>query len=484
MKFEIGILASILLCGGCALIQPQNQRQAASVPARQPALPDLETTPQPGPGQRHDTIAKAATDTAAANAEAVAAKTPPNIWDRVRAGFALPNVDNPRIDRELTWYAGHQAYLNRAVERAQPYMHYIVDQLDANNIPMEIALLPIVESAFRPFAYSRDRASGIWQFIPSTGRRFGLEQNWWYDGRRDLCASTRAAIKLLSALRDEFDGNWLLALAAYNAGDGSVQKAIRKNERRHNPTDFFSLDLPSETRSYVPKLLALKKLINNPHMYNVQLARIDDAPYFARIKLDSQIDLGLAADLADMDLDDLYELNPEYNRWATSPNGPNYLLIPLDNADEFKHNLAEYPADKRIKWIRHKIRRGETMSKIAVAYHTRIDIIKHVNHMHSNLLRAGHNLMIPVASKNLSSYTLSANQRKRSARNTPRREITRRIGYRVRRGDSLALISRKFHVTVAQLLRWNKKLDRDDYLQPGQQLRLFVDITPTPTGSS
>ena len=574
MRFRIGILASALMFGGCSLLQPPGAQQAVSTPVRlsqtngpytvtgdanfpaalERALPDLDAAQQADSEQQDDTIAKLEADTAAADADAVDNKAPLNLWDRIRAGFALPDVDNPRIDRELSWYARHQKYLDRVVERAQPYMHYIVDQLDANNIPLEIALLPIVESAFQPFAYSHGRASGIWQFIPSTGRRFGLKQNWWYDGRRDVCASTHAAIKLLSTLHKQFHGDWLLALAAYNSGGGNVQRAIRKNKRRHKPTDFFSLDLPPETRYYVPKLLALKKLINNPQMYKVQLARIDDTPYFERIKLDSQIDLALAADLADMDLDDLYELNPAYNRWATSPTGPDYLLIPLDNADEFKHNLEKFPADKRIKWVRHRIRPGETISTIAMYYHTSINIIKRVNHMRSNRLRAGHALTIPVASKKLSSYTLSANQRKHRAQNRPRhgtkithivqagdtlwdlaqrhrvgvrqlakwngmaprdplvpgqtiviwsrrakasagnipvdikapprREITRRIGYRVRRGDSLALISRKFNVTVAQLLRWNKKLNRRHYLQPGQQLTLYVDITRTSTGST
>lgn len=572
MKYKFGILASVLLFGGCALVQPQTDRPSVSAPVRispisgpytvtgdadYPAalirtLPDLQTTFQAATEQHDGTIAKLEADTAAADADIVATKTPLNLWDRIRSGFALPDIDNPRVDRELNWYAGHQEYFNRVVERAQPYMNYIVDQLDANNIPLEIALLPIVESAFQPFAYSHGRASGIWQFIPSTGRRFGLKQNWWYDGRRDVCASTQAAIKLLTALRDEFNGDWLLALAAYNSGGGNVERAIRKNKRRHKPTDFFSLDLPPETRYYVPKLLALKKLINHPDMYHMQLARIDDEPYFERIKLDSQIDLALAAQMAEMDLNDLYELNPAYNRWATSPDGDSYLLIPLDNADTFKHNLSQYPADKRIKWVRHKIRSGETISTIATTYHTSIDVIKRVNHMRNNHLRAGHDLTIPVASKQLSSYTLSANQRKRNAQNTPRggtkithivtvgdtlwnlarqhrvgvrqlakwngmaprdplvpgqsiviwtrkakvsseldpldikapprREITRRIGYRVRHGDSLALISRKFNVTVAQLLHWNKKLHKSHYLKPGQQLTLYVDITRTSTG--
>jgi len=573
MKYNFGILVGMLCFGGCAVVPSPQTAQTPTAPAQiksiaksagpysvigdasypaallQP-LPDLQPTADP---QDDDAIDRLASNTA--DDDLLASTSPDNLWDRIRAGFAIPDSDNPRVDRELHWYASHQEYLKRVVERAQPYMQYIVDQLDANDIPLEIALLPIVESAFQPFAYSHGRASGIWQFIPSTGRRYGLKQDWWYDGRRDVYAATQAAIRLLSNLHKEFDGDWLLALAAYNSGGRNVERAIRKNKRRHRPTDFFSLDLPPETRYYVPKLLALKKIVNHPARYDVHLARIDDAPYFERIELDSQIDLALAAELADMDLDDLYELNPAYNRWATPPNGPNYLLIPLDNAEEFKQNLAQYPADKRIKWIRHRIRRGETISTIATSYHTSIGVIRRVNHMRSNLLRAGHDLTIPVASRELSAYSLSANQRRRSTQNTPRhgtkithivqngdtlwdlaqhhrvgvrqlakwngmaprdplvpgqriviwsrrasvhtrngvpadikapprRQITRRIGYRVRRGDSLALISRKFNVTVAQLLRWNKKLRKREYLQPGQRLRLYVDVTRTSTGNS
>jgi len=264
MKYKISILAGLLCLGGCALVQSPDTAQAPVAPiqlantigpysvtgdADYPAalvepLPDLAGA-QSG---ETDTIDQLAADTADTNDALLDEGAPTNIWDRIRAGFALPDSDNPRIEHELRWYAGHQLYLNRVAERAQPYMHYIVDQLEANNIPLEIALLPIVESAFQPFAYSHGRASGIWQFIPSTGRRYGLKQNWWYDGRRDVCASTQAAIKLLSALHDEYNGDWLLALAAYNSGGGNVNRAIRKNKRRHKPIDFFSLDLPPETR--------------------------------------------------------------------------------------------------------------------------------------------------------------------------------------------------------------------------------------------
>ena len=471
-----------------------------------------------------------------------------NIWDRIRAGFTLAAQDHPRIDQELKWFAGHQDYLDRVVERADPYMHYIVETLEANNIPLEIALLPIVESAFKPFAYSHGRASGIWQFIPSTGRLYGLRQDWWYDGRRDVYASTQAAVKLLNNLHKEFNGDWMLALAAYNSGSGNVRRAISYNKKRGKPTDFFSLNLPPETKSYVPKLLAIKRLIADPAKYNLTLQPISDSAYFQRVELDSQIDLALAAKLADIDLETLYQLNPGYNRWATSPDGATHLLLPLENIETFNTNLSDYPPEKRVKWVRHTILKGETISTIAARYHVSSDTIKRVNHMRSNRLRAGHSLTIPVASKSLSSYKLSVNQRKKALQNTPRggikvthivqsgdtlwdiaqrhnigvralakwngmaprdplsvgqqliiwsrkadvkagefihvstppqRELTQRIGYRVRKGDSLALIAQKFKVTVNELLRWNKKVSKSQYLQPGQHLVVYVDVTRT-----
>ncbi len=423
-----------------------------------------------------------------------------------------------------------------------------MEELKKNDIPMELALLPIVESAFKPFAYSHGRASGIWQFIPATGRRYGLQQNWWYDGRRDVYASTQGAIRLLLNLKRHFKGDWLLALAAYNSGSGTVHRAIRRSKRRNGAIDFWSLNLPKETRAYVPKLLALKKLIENPAKFDMEIPAIPDEPYFARVDVGSQIDLAVAAEMADIELDELYELNPGYNRWATAPNGPNYLLLPLDKAELFKERLAKLSPQDRIRWVRHRIRKGETISDIAMKYHTSIRTIKRVNRMRSNLLRVGRSLTIPVASKSLRSYKLSANQRKKRLQNIPRRgvkvshivqpgdtfwelaqqhrvgvrqlarwngmaprdplspgqklviwsrsgissarhidhndvaappkrRITTRIGYRVRRGDSLARISQKFKVSINQLKRWNKRrLRSDSLLRPGQYLTLFVDV--------
>ncbi len=397
-----------------------------------------------------------------------------NIWDRIRTGFVLPNQTHPRIESQMSWFVHNPDYLARVAERAQPYMHYIVETLEENDIPSELALLPIVESAFKPFAYSHGRASGIWQFIPSTGRLFGLEQNWWYDGRRDVYAATQAAVKLLKNLGNQFNGDWMLALAAYNSGAGTVMKAVNHNKRRGKPTDFWSLDLPVETRAYVPKLLALKEIVSNPEKYGISLPRIANEPYFDVVDVNSQIDLALAAELADLDLEQLYELNPGYNRWATAPKGPHYLLLPVDKADTFSERLAQLPEDERIRWKRHTIHKGETISSIADKYNVSIQTIKRLNHMRSNFLRVGHSLTIPVASESPRSYTLSASQRLQTIQNIPRKGGVK-VVHIVRSGDTLWDLARDHHVGVRQLASWNGMAPRDR-LTLGQRLVIWSRI--------
>lgn len=479
--------------------------------------------------------------------EDLASQTEIDTWQRIRNGFDLPDVKHKRIEQELNWFKRHPEYIKRVVERARPYLHHIIERVEAAGIPSELALLPIVESAFQPFAYSHGRAAGIWQFIPETGKRYGLKQNWWYDGRRDVYAATDAAIKLLKNLNRNFKGDWMHALAAYNTGDGRVKRAIRRNKRSGKSTDFFALKLPKETRAYVPKLLALRDIIEFPEKYNIELEEIPNKPFFEKVKLDSQIDLALAAELADLPLDDLYKLNSGYNRWATSPNGPYDLLLPLTHAEQFKIKIAELPANKRIRWIRHRVRKGETLGTIAQKFHTSISTIKRVNRLRGKMIRTGRGLTIPVASRSLREYRLSANQRKSKLQNIPRqgrkvshivqqgdtfwdlaqyhrvgvrqlakwnsmaprdrlqagqrliiwsrrgssvtssvdienisapprRSITKRIGYRVRNGDSLARISSKFRVSISQLKRWNRSVRTKKYLQPGQWLTLIVDV--------
>lgn len=512
---------ALLLLGGC---QSLHVREESTVP---------------------DSLLAIAHEQELLTAVAQRCEAPHDLWSVLREGFRLQGHDHARIKADLAWYQRHPAYLDRVVERATPYLYLIVEEIRQRDMPMEIALLPVVESAFQPFAYSHGRAAGLWQFVPGTGRRFGLRQTWWYDGRRDVAEATRAALDYLQYLHRHFDGDWLHALAAYNSGEGTVARAIRRNKRRGKPTDYWSLDLPRETEGYVPKLLAISRLVANPPAYGVILESIPDRPYLASVDVGSQIDLDLAAELAEISLEEIYLYNPGFNRWATDPKGPHRLLIPVEKAEQFRHNLAQYPDKERIAWKRHRVRQGEVLGALAERYATTVSLIRKVNRIRGNTIRAGQTLIIPVARKSLERYSLSAAQRLKRAQNRQRggykleyhvregdtlweiarkygvgvmqlakwngmaprdplrpgrklviwtrdeskvssinpaqfvhpfsRNTTRRIGYTVRHGDSLARISQRFRVSIHSLKRWNK-LDDGKYLQPGQRLTLYVDV--------
>ncbi|MCW8917690.1 MAG: LysM peptidoglycan-binding domain-containing protein [Gammaproteobacteria bacterium] len=397
---------------------------------------------------------------------------PRDLWSRLRDGFQLNEHQHPRVANDLAWYASHESYLTRMTERATPYLHLIVEEIERRGLPMELSLLPVVESAFQPFAYSHGRAAGLWQFVPATGRRFKLSQTWWYDGRRDVTASTRAALDYLEYLHRYFNGDWLHALAAYNSGEGTVKRAIQRNAKKGKPTDYWSLDLPKETEGYVPKLLAISTLVANPPAQGVLLASVADAPYLRTVNVGSQIDLDLAAELAGISLEDIYRYNPGFNRWATDPQGPHQLLIPVDNVELFQNALAEYPAHERISWKRHKIKSGEVLGVIAENYRTNVDLIRKVNNIKDNNIRVGNTLIIPVARTNLSRYQLSSSQRLKSIQ--ARKQKGQRIEYQVRDGDTLWEIARKYDVGVQQLAKWNGMAPRDT-LRPGSKLVIWAE---------
>lgn len=393
------------------------------------------------------------------------------VWPRIQAGFRLEShLDHKGLQAELAWYAKHKNYIQRVMKRSEPFLHYILSEAEKRDLPAELVLLPIVESAFQPFAYSHGRAAGIWQFIPATGRLYGLKQDWWYDGRRDIYASTQAALKYLKNLNKLFKGDWLLALAAYNSGSGTVQRAVKRNKRLGKPTDFWHLKLPKETRSYVPKLLALKELISRPEKYEITLRCIPNVPGFKRVDAGSQIDLALAADLAEIDLDTLYNYNPGYNRWATPPEGPHQLILPVDAADNLSANLKTLDTKDRISWKRHRIKNGETLSQIAVKYNSTVKHLRKVNRIRGNNIRAGKHLLIPVASRKRSDYVLSAGQRLSSIKNTSKGKT--RITHIVRKGDSFWGIARKYDVGMHKLAKWNGMAIRDP-LRQGQKIVIW-----------
>lgn len=472
--FRFSAVLALLFLTACQGL-PQKQQAATEQPATPTNnLPEIETaaqepaTPTQVPAETSSQIEDAPAP--AQQAEATEQPATVDVWQRLRAGLNLEVPDNPRVQRQLNWYRKNPKYLQRLQERARPYLFHIVEQVESRGLPMELALLPAVESAFKPFAYSPGRAAGLWQFIPSTGKLYGLKQNWWYDGRRDVVSATDAALTYLERSAQQLNGDWELALASYNAGIGNVQRAIRKNRKRNKPEDFWSLDLPTETRGYIPKLLALAKIFKDPDAYGLKLDPLPNEPYFETIDIDSQLDLALAADMAGISIEELYRLNPGFNRWATDPDGPHRLNLPVASARQFSDRLAELDPTGRLRWKRYRIQPRDSLISIAKQFSISVGMLRSTNKIQGNSIRAGKHLLIPVSSKGLNQYAFSAGQRKARIQQTPRKgEKTLHI---VQPGDSLWQIGRLFGVSHKSIARWNGMAPGDP-LKPGQKLVIW-----------
>lgn len=455
-----------------------------------------------------------------------------DLWQRIQLGLTFDTPDQQLVNQYRQWYLNNPQYLKRVSARALPFLYLIVEEIEQRNLPMELALLPIVESAFDPFAYSHGAASGLWQFTSPMAKHFGLDMNWWYDGRRDVPAATVAALDMMEYLYGKTYNNWLYAIAAYNTGEGRVRNAVKRVEKNGKKADFWALTLPTETERYVPQLLALADVIKNADRYGIKLTPIPNTPQIEVIDIGSQIDLALAAELAQLSLKELHQLNPGYNRWATSPTGPHTLVLPVTHATLFTQALAKIDLKQRVQWERYQIKTGDSLGVIAQKYKTTSSAIRSINNLADNTIIAGKYLLIPVASKKLDSYSLSANQRKLAKQNRQRNGIKiehkvkagdsfwelakkhnvsinqlaawnsmapkehlrigqtlviwsqsdtannyqekRTVHYTVRSGDSLARIASKFKVTVSDLIRWNR-LEQSKYIQPGQKIKLYVD---------
>ncbi len=397
---------------------------------------------------------------------------PYDLLTRLRFGFTLDYEDNNRIAAERNWFVRHPDYLSRVFTRAQRYLPYITAEIERRGLPLELALLPIVESAYDPFAYSHGRAAGLWQMIPGTARRFGIKQNWWYDGRRDVVDSTRAALDYLEYLYELNDGDWLNAIASYNSGEGNVLRSVKRNRKAGKPEDFWNLKLPRETHMYVPKLLALVDIVENPEAYNLTLPAVLDERQFVVADIGSQLDLALAAELASIDVDLVYAYNPGYNRWSTDPAGPHRLVLPVEAAEIFTAALAEVPEDDRVRWKRHKVKNGEAISQIALRYNTTVAEIRAANNLRGNTIRAGHYLLIPVATKPLSAYSQSADARLAKTQN--RKRAGSKVEHVVRKGESFWTISRHYKVTHRQLAAWNGMAPADP-LPVGRKLVVWTN---------
>ena len=439
--------APAIRAGGAAVSAqspPQAPTEAARPVPPKTALP-AATQDAPSPASREVKDSLRAIPTIDLTA------VPPDLWDRIRTGFSMPNLSSPLVQDRQIWYASQPSYVKRMVERSKRYLYYIVEELEKRGMPTELALLPMVESAFNPMAYSRSHASGLWQFIPSTGKNYKLQQNSWYDGRRDVVASTSAALDYLQFLY-EMHGDWHLALASYNWGENAVARAIEKNKAKGLPTDYLNLTMPTETRYYVPKLQALKNIIANPHSFGVDLEPVPNTPYFVTVEKTQDIDLRLAAKLADMPLAEFLALNPGHNRPVIVANGSPALVLPADRAKIFLANLEGYD-QPLVSWQRYTLRPGDKLDRIASRSGISLVRLKEVNGIgRRTKVGPGYQLMLPL--KGASLEPLPAMFQPLSA--PEMRMAVRKLIYTVQRGDTLPKIAQRYKVSADDLRKWNQ----------------------------
>lgn len=474
----IFILPALLALAGCAHQIPASKGGVTISAIAQGASPTPETANSAAidPATAASLASDAPAPTSAADALpnpadlSLVARAPGDLFVRLRGGFKLLDVDAAAIDREQNWFANHPDYLDRVWARAGMYLHYIVGELNQRSMPLELALLPVVESAFEPYAYSRARASGLWQFIPGTGSLYGLKQDWWYDGRRDVVASTRAALDYLQSLHDQFDGDWLLAIAAYNCGQGNVQRAVARNQRAGKPIDFWHLKLPTETRAYVPKLLAMRRIVADPASFGLEFSQIPDEPYFTQVATGGQIDMQVAAEVAGIPKAELYELNPAFHRFATDPTGPYMLLVPTEFANGLESTLLSLTPEQRLRAAAYEVRHGDTVASIAKQFSTTPAVVRELNGMGMDDKPViGGWLHVPSADVVLPEKAARAAALfDRPGRMGGRRSARAGV-HVVRRGDTLYGIAHRMGTDVRTLARLNN-MDVGDTLHAGQHL--------------
>ncbi|AIA72163.1 membrane-bound lytic murein transglycosylase D precursor [Pectobacterium atrosepticum SCRI1043] len=389
-----------------------------------------------------------------------------DLWNFIGDELKMGIPDNARIREQKTRYLKNKSYLHDVTLRAEPYMYWIVEQIKQRKMPMELVLLPIVESAFDPSATSSANAAGLWQIIPGTGRNYGLKQNQWYDGRRDVIASTTAALDMMQRLNTMFDGDWLLTVAAYNSGEGRVMQAMKANKAKGKPTNFWALALPRETSIYVPKMLALSDILKNSKKYGVNLPQPNESRALAKVELGQQIELTQAAEMAGLSLNKLKSYNSGYKRNVTAPNGPHYIMVPKAHVEQLKDSLADgdiaaiqptrleqTPASQQ-----YKVRSGDTLSAIATRLNVSTKDLQSWNNLRSvGALKVGQTLQVAKASGTNGSIT-----------------------YQVRKGDSLASIAKRHGVNIADVMRWNTVINKNANIQPGDRLTLYVSSNIKP----
>ena len=403
--------------------------------------------------------------------EAVSDKNYKNIWLKLAENFNFDVPVNERIAKQRDAYLKNPAFLQQISKRAEPFLWLIVEQIEQNDLPLELALFPIVESTFDPFAYSPSGAAGLWQFMPVSGIRFGLKQDWWYDGRRDVVASTRGALQYVQVLHQYLGEDWLYTFAAYNSGEGRVERAINHNKKLGKNADYWNLDLPKETTEYIPKLLALVDILRNHEKYGIELPNIPNKKALTYVDVGSQIELAYAAELADLSIAEIQLLNPGFKHWATSPNGPHKILLPNVVAKKFATNLAQVSKSQRIRWDRYLVKAGDTLNLIAQRKQTTTAVLKQINDLESTVLKVGQPLLIPIANQSQQA-SLSQQAQRFEQQGAPSNTGNKKVLYTVVEGDTLWDISRRYKVTSKQIAKWNG-LTTKHTLQLGQELTIW-----------
>ena len=372
------------------------------------------------------------------------------VWDKMVSGFCLDTIYSQRVDREIEWFINNKAFLYRSITRAKPFLYHILKELERNNLPFELALLPIVESGYQPYAYSPSKAAGIWQFIPPTAKEYGLSRNWWYDGRRDIMQSTKAAAHFLRDMHRHFDKDWLLAIASYNTGAGKVGRSIKKLKVLNGKPSFWDLDLPRETEVYVPKLLALRDIISNPSSYGIKLPNIKNKPYVNLVSIEYPIDFYTFSIISNVSEKELYALNPGFNTWYFLPSFQDRVFLPSSKIKEFKKRYKEVTKFIFSKKT-HLIVKGDSLSRISKKYNVSIKAIKKVNNLKSNVIILGKKLKLPknTALSDVDSIKIDGKKYIISQKSFKYHHI-------VKRYDNWYKIARMYNVSLSKLLKWNK----------------------------
>ncbi len=443
-------LAALLLAAGCATVPPPEPPPepvvatpvALAEPAPAPALVVAELPPELPPRAR-----------SRFDPEQDAERG--DLWERVRGGFAMPDLDSPIVRKWEQWYARDPAYVQRMTERGGRYLFYILEEVQRRGMPAELALLPFIESAFNPQAESRASASGMWQFMPATGKDFELRQNLFRDDRRDVLASTRAALDYLQSLYVMFD-DWHLALAAYNWGQGNVARAIARNRRAHRPTNYEALRMPQETREYVPKLQAVKNIVLHPEAHALALPALGNHPHFLSVAIERDIDVALAASLSGLTLEAFQQLNPQMNKPVILAAGTPQILLPYDNANRFLHELAEHQG-ALASWTAWVAPRTLKPAEAARLIGMSEDELRNVNGIPPRMLvSAGSILMVPrdeTATDDVAEHIAEHGLLVLAPEGRPLRKVSFKAG---RRGDSVAAVARRYRISAAQVAQWNR----------------------------